>query len=187
MSSGDSSNLSSCGCCQGLAALGTEQNDPGLSSIAYRFATYATFLQRMLSQIQSPNSLAVPPDIPWVLSALATRSPDDPAVALMDAWAVVADVLTFYQERIANEGYLRTSTERQSVLELARAIGYELSPGVAAGVYLAFTAEDVIGAGVAAPLPQSPKTPGPMVMAKRGTVGSDAALSPRPTRVDAFL
>ncbi|HYW47852.1 MAG TPA: putative baseplate assembly protein [Bryobacteraceae bacterium] len=159
MSAGDSSNLNSCGCCEGLPPLATEQNDPGLSAIAYRLATYATFLRRMLSQIQSPNSLAAPPDIPWVLSALATRSSDDPAVALMDAWAVVADVLTFYQERIVNEGFLRTATERQSVLELARAIGYELSPGVAASAYLAFTAEDVVGAGVVAPLPQSPKVP----------------------------
>ena len=159
MSNGDTTNLDSCGCCEGLPPLGTEQNDGGLSAIAYRFATYATFLQRMMSQIQSPNTLANPPEIPWVLSALATRSPDDPVIALMDAWAVVADVLTFYQERIANEGYLRTATERLSVLQLAREIGYELSPGVAASAYLAFTAEDVVGASVVAPLPQSPKVP----------------------------
>ena len=40
-------------------------------------------------------------------------------MALIDACACVADVLTFYQERIANEGFLRTATERRSVLELA--------------------------------------------------------------------
>ena len=45
-------------------------------------------------------------------------------IALLDAWATVGDVLTFYQERIANEGYLRTATERRSVLELARLVGY---------------------------------------------------------------
>jgi len=50
---------------------------------------------------------------------------------MLDAWAIVTHVLTFYQERIANEGFLRTSTERRSVLELARAIGYELNPSVA--------------------------------------------------------
>jgi hypothetical protein len=54
----------------------------------------------------------------------------------------VADVLTFYQERIAGEGYLRTATERRSILELARLIGYRLRPGVAASVYLAFTVAD---------------------------------------------
>jgi hypothetical protein len=66
------------------------------------------------------------------LSALTTRDLDDPAIAMLDAWAVALDVLSFYQERIANEGYLRTSTERRSIVELARAIGYELRPGLAA-------------------------------------------------------
>ena len=65
---------------------------------------------------------------------------------MLDAWATVADVLTFYQERIANESYLRTATERLSVLELARLIGYELRPGVAASTYLAFTLEEAPGA-----------------------------------------
>ena len=74
-----------------------------------------------------------------MLAALGSQLPqldptatDDPAIALLDAWATVADIVTFYQERIANEGFLRTATERRSVLELARAIGYELRPGVAA-------------------------------------------------------
>jgi len=78
------------------------------------------------------------------LAALKSRNPDDPAIALLDSWATVADVLTFYQERIANEGYLRTATERRSILELARLIDYKLRPGVAATVYLAYTlAEDL--------------------------------------------
>jgi len=47
-----------------------------------------------------------------------TRADDDFAIGLLDAWAVVSDVLTFYQERIANESYLRIATaERRSVLE----------------------------------------------------------------------
>src|SRR5262245_50377873 len=80
------------------------------------------------------------------LAGLSTRDSSDPSLALLDAWATVADVLTFYQERIANESYLRTATERRSILELARAIGYELRPGVAASTYLAFTLEDAAGA-----------------------------------------
>ncbi|MBD2066019.1 putative baseplate assembly protein [Leptolyngbya sp. FACHB-671] len=79
---------------------------------------------------------------------------DDTAIALLDAWAVVADVLTFYQERIANEGYLRTATERLSVLELARAIGYELNPGVAASTFLTFNVEDVPGSPRVATIPK---------------------------------
>jgi hypothetical protein len=80
------------------------------------------------------------------LADLATRSTDDPSIALLDAAAVVSDVLTFYQERIANEGFLRTATERRSILEMAREIGYELNPGVAATAYLTFTVEDAEGA-----------------------------------------
>ena len=75
------------------------------------------------------------------LLKLTSRDTGDPSIALLDAWAIVADVLTFYQERIANEGYLRTATERRSVIELGRLVGYRLRPGVAASVYLALTIE----------------------------------------------
>jgi PKD repeat protein len=75
------------------------------------------------------------------LTGLTTRDPGDFSIALLDAWATVADVLTFYQERIANEGYLRTATERRSILELAKLVGYTPRPGVASSVYLAYELE----------------------------------------------
>ena len=105
-------------------------NRPGLSQIVYRIGDYNSFRERLLSYLAC------------YLPELKTRDPQDFAIALADSWAVVADVLSFYQERIANEGYLLTATERRSVLELARAIGYELKPGVAASTYLAFIVED---------------------------------------------
>ena len=55
--------------------------------------------------------------------------------------ACAADVLTFYQERLANESYLRTATERVSLQEMAKLIGYRLRPGVAAETWLAFALE----------------------------------------------
>jgi hypothetical protein len=116
-------------------------NPPGLPALAYRIGTQPVFLERMLRRLAAQT---VPPDDPGgarPLASLTTRAADDPAIALLDAWATTADVLTFYQERIANEGFLRTATERRSILELARTIGYELSPGVAAGSHLAFTLE----------------------------------------------
>jgi len=82
-----------------------------------------------------------PPVVTYPLNALTTRDSSDPSIALLDAWAVVGDVLTFYQERIANEGFLRTALHRCSVLELARLVGYRLRPGVASSVFLAFTLE----------------------------------------------
>ncbi len=121
------------------------ENRPGLSQIAYRIADYRFFLNRLLSQLPAREG---------GLKKLTTRLNDDAAIALLDAWAVVADVLTFYQERIANEGYLRTATERFSVLELARAIGYQLNPGVAASTFLTFSVEDTPGSPRVATIPK---------------------------------
>src|SRR5215212_609938 len=128
--------LEECGCCEGLV-VGTPvevYNRPGLSAVAYPVSTHAQFKRSMLARLSST-------DLPG-LRDLNTRDDDDFAVALLDAWAAVADVLTFYSERIANGSYLRTATERVSLLHLARLIGYELAPGVAAGTYLAFELED---------------------------------------------
>ncbi|CCG04026.1 hypothetical protein [Blastococcus saxobsidens] len=75
------------------------------------------------------------------LSGLGARDDADLTIALADGFAVMADVLTFYTGRIAQEHYLRTATERLSVVELSRLIGYRPAPGVAADAWLAFTVE----------------------------------------------
>lgn len=132
--------LNDCGCCEGISAESPSriQNRPGLSAIAYRVGAHAEFRETLQARLSNSGEPA--------LFGLTTRDNDDFSMALLDAWATVGDVLTFYQERIANEAYLRTATERLSVLELARLINYELRPGVAAGTYLAFTIEDAPGA-----------------------------------------
>ena len=136
-----------CGCCAGIEIVTpeSEANRPGLPALVYRTGTYATFFETMLARMSNfyldvtadDGSNALQRLRP--LSGLTTRALTDPSIALFDAWATVADVLTFYQERIANEGFLRTATERRSVLELARLVGYKLRPGISASVYLAFT------------------------------------------------
>ncbi|MEO6193092.1 MAG: hypothetical protein ABIS20_08800, partial [Thermoanaerobaculia bacterium] len=137
-----------CGCCEGTEPLTprTISNRPGLDALAYRVGTHASFLETMQARLSSFDFMA--------LEGLTTRDASDPSLALLDAWALVGDVLTFYQERIANEGYLRTATERRSVLELARLVGYEPRPGVAASAYLAYLLDEgpeaLIPAGAAA-------------------------------------
>ena len=123
-----------CGCCSGIHAETPRlvANRPGLSMISYRAGDFGAFKRSMLAELRRTN--------------VSTREDDDFSVALVDAWAMTSDVLTFYQERIANESYLRTAGERSSVLELARLIGYELKPGVSAEVSLAFTVDDAVGA-----------------------------------------
>lgn len=123
-----------CGCGAGARTPRSLYNRPGLDSLVYRVGTYAEFRATMQMDL---SDAALP-----ALAALRTRELDDPSMALLDAWAIGADVLSFYQERIANEGYLRTATERCSVLQLGRLVDYRLRPGVAASVYLAYTIDD---------------------------------------------
>jgi hypothetical protein len=139
-----------CGCCEGVEKLTptTLANRPGLRALSYRAGTYATFFETMVARLSTLTICTGDFDTngdPLILRPLVeltTREESDPAIALLDAWAVVGDVLTFYDERIANEGYLQTATERRSVLELARLIGYAPRPGVSATAYLAYTIEE---------------------------------------------
>jgi uncharacterized phage protein gp47/JayE len=131
-----------CGCCEPAAPATPLAifNRPGLSAIAYRIGTFSSFREAMLEAIAREPALA----------GLTTRRSDDSAITLLELWAVVADVLTFYQERIANEAYLRTARERDSVLRLVRLLDYQLRPGLAATALLAFTLEE--GATVKIPV-----------------------------------
>jgi uncharacterized phage protein gp47/JayE len=108
-------------------------NRPGLTAIAYRIGVHAAFKQSMLTRLAT-------------LLGLHTHEDSDFTVALVDAVASMAEILSFYQERIVNESYLRTATERRSLVELGRLIDYQPRPGVAASVYLAFTLENAPGA-----------------------------------------
>ena len=140
-----------CRCCEGIHKITplNKTNRPGLTGLSYRVGSHASFLETMKACLSNLALTAEDFDgaagfvngRPRPLLNLTTRAESDPSIALLDAWAVVADVLGFYQERIANEGFLRTAVERRSILELARLIGYQLRPGVAASVYLAYTLE----------------------------------------------
>lgn len=145
-----------CSCCVGdrvMTPLSTE-NQPSLPALRYRSGTHGAFLQSMYAGIAASGPLR----------GLTTRDRTDFTIGLADAWASVLDVLTFYQERIANEGYLRTAVERQSVLDLAAEIGYRPSPGVAASTQLVFRLETAPGTPSETLIPRGSKVqslPGP--------------------------
>src|SRR5512138_1072949 len=141
--------IETCGCCEGTTVVTPMSilNRPGLDALDYRVGTQGTFLESMKARLAAVEVVAPGADGQTLeafrpLEGLTTRNPNDPAIALLDGWAAVGDVLTFYQERIANEGYIRTATERFSVVELARMIGFELRPGIAASAFLAWTLND---------------------------------------------
>lgn len=139
--------LDDCGCCAGtdVETPVAIDNRPGLAAIAYRVGTHARFKQSIAARLSSAQYPA--------LAALRARSDDDFTIALADGFALVADAISFYQERLANEAFLRTATERGSVLQLARLLGYELAPGVAADTWLSFALEEARGAPAQVPQP----------------------------------
>ncbi len=112
----------------------TSLPEPGQPVLHRRVRTHPASLAAQRAVLAEPGN---PPPI----RGLATQSTAEPALALLDAFAVVADVVSFYSERHATEGYLRTATERGSVRELARTVGHELRPGLSATTDLVFRVE----------------------------------------------
>ncbi len=131
-------STSACGCCDGLTRPTPvlHHNRPGLSTVRFRVGTHGQFKQSLLAGLTTGTGTGSVDAA--ALRALTTRDDSDFTIALLDSWAVVLDVLSFYQERIANEDLLRTALERRSILELARLIGYAPHPGAAAATHLSF-------------------------------------------------
>jgi hypothetical protein len=92
--------------------------------IDYVTKDYEGFKQAMLGQI------------PVLLPNWTDRSESDFGVVLVELFAYVADILSYYQDRVANEAFLATATQRRSVAELLRLIDYQIDPGVAASAHL---------------------------------------------------
>jgi len=116
-----------------MSDLGPVTPSAGLPALPYSPGDRQQFLAQMLAALARTDTISGKP------FGLRTQALDDPTVALLDAWATVADVIAFYQERIANEGYLRTATQPGSLLALAQLVGYQPRPGLAASVWLAYS------------------------------------------------
>jgi predicted phage baseplate assembly protein len=104
-------------------------NPPAQSSLRYRLGTFQSLCESMLAVI------------PQRLPQWKDYSQRDYGAALLEMWAMLGDILSFYQERIANEAFLRTAVLRESVMRLAALVDYRLNPGVAASAYLAFNVD----------------------------------------------
>jgi hypothetical protein len=129
-------------------------NPPGKPSLQRRVGTSGAFAAAMAAGLtRNPR-----------LHRFTTREPDDPTLALVDAWSAVLDVLAFYNERITNEGYVRTAVDPRSLVELAHSVGYQPGRGRASATFLAFTLEDAVGAPALVPVPTGTRVnslPGP--------------------------
>ncbi len=96
----------------------------GQRVIDYLARDYESFRQAMIDLI------------PQKLPEWTDRSEADFGIVLIELFAYMADILSYYQDRIANESFLATAQERRSIIHHLRLIGYELAPAAPASALL---------------------------------------------------
>src|SRR4029077_4538954 len=97
-------------------------------SLDYMAKDFDSFLRAMLDQLPSR------------LPGWLDRSEADLGMALLECFAYVGDQLSYYQDRVANEAFLNTAVQYDSVRRLLGLIDYQLAPGRAANVIVAANA-----------------------------------------------
>lgn len=65
-----------------------------------------------------------------------SRDPADIGMTMVDLFAYMGDMLAFYIDRAASEGFLATASQRDSVLQLAGLLGYQITTSAPATVTL---------------------------------------------------
>jgi hypothetical protein len=110
------------------------------------------------------------------------NDPADFGLALIESFAYMGDLTNYYVDRIANESYLLTATQRQSILNLASMYGYYPKGYVAATTNAVFTSTygykgsiggSIIQSGVASII-------GPTDLSANFTVGDTVRITGRP-------
>ncbi|HVZ52504.1 MAG TPA: baseplate J/gp47 family protein [Pseudolabrys sp.] len=160
--------------CDGAPDEQTISNPPARASIAYRVGDFRSFRHALLKAAGEPfpeeQQLAN-----WRPSAEA-----DLGVQMLEWWAYLADILTFYNERIANESYLRTATRPENLRRLIRTLGYRPRPGIAAHGTLAA----LVGGHDAVTLPRGfavDSKPGPGEQPQTFELDADTSVTPEGT------
>jgi hypothetical protein len=91
------------------------------AALPYQAGDFASFRRALLRPLPGEQAIS-----DW------RPVPGDLGLQVLEWWAYLADVLSFYNERYANESYLGTATQRSAIANLAALLGYQPSPGIAA-------------------------------------------------------
>lgn len=103
-------------------------NPPGRNAIDYRVGAFSDFRAALLHSLRDVFGTSIEHELQgWRPSAQS-----DLALQLVEWFAYLADILTFYNERVANESYLGTATQTESLRRLIGVLGYRPRPGIAA-------------------------------------------------------
>lgn len=93
------------------------------------YALREALIARVKARVEAAN-----PNRQWV-----GDDPSDFGVALVEAFAYMGDLIGYYIDRVANESYLLTATQRQNVINIARSYGYSPSGYRSAITTISFT------------------------------------------------
>lgn len=105
-------------------------NPPGRDRLDYRVGDFDSFRTALLRPREAEAALAE-----WQPSAGT-----DLAVQLVEWWAYLADVLTFYNERVIEGAFLSTARHADEIRRITRLLGYRPRPGIgASGTVAALT------------------------------------------------
>lgn len=103
---------------------------------------------RMLARI---GSVEIDGERP--LDRLSTRDSDDPAIALIDAFAGSLHILAYSAARLSDDSSILRTSDRDALAYLTRMLGYEPRPALSASTTLAFTVSDLVGGPTRATVP----------------------------------
>jgi hypothetical protein len=81
--------------------------------------------------------------IPILLPGWTERSEADLGMMLLELLAYTADNLSYMQDRVGNEAFLATATQRRSVAGHLQLIGYQMDEGTSASTWLQFNVNGV--------------------------------------------
>lgn len=108
--------------------------------------------QRLLGRISATELEGGRP-----LENFTTREDDDPAIALIDAFAGSLHILAWNAARLSDDGSIRRTEDRDALVDLTRMLGYEPRPALAATTTLAFMLDDFEGSPKVAKVPKGTK------------------------------
>ncbi len=148
------STTPSCPCGSGAEPVGGA-NAPGLSQIAYRVGDFNSFRRALLTPLLNPDGTPAEQALnAWQASAGSDPAVPDLGIMMAEWWAYIGDILSFYNERIANEDYLRTAMLPDTPGGLVKILGYRPRPAIAATGTLAALVTPTVLPGQTVTLPQ---------------------------------
>ena len=131
----------------------------GLTEMPRQTGTFAEFRRALLRAISIRTTASIESHPLWKLRFLIERDrnslketlaaignwrgrhPEDFGMMLLEMWAYVCDLTSFYDDVLAHESYVRTARRRESLRKLVAPLGYIPRPAVAALAELAAFAD----------------------------------------------